>query len=512
MHWPSPHESLPRIRTQQPPQTEMFVEEEVADDGRGNVTAVLAGRESDFHDKRVNQPSMHRTQDYSRHLRSRQQYRTVESGLMRCGFCDNVHDSKTSIHYVWLGNPIGICFNHARDYLVACHHCHVLDVKQDCFGDGQENHYCKDCCNIAFVSCSACSSVTLRDNSTTVVRPQDKVVLCTSCVKKFLHTCAACSLKVLWDSRNEQYMYDGKGYCKHCFHKRWRNCKSCGATKEKHDLERYQGGHYCDGCAMRARRNEFIESKNFDATYGIKRFFSMEIECYPHNQNEKIKKFDYVREKGDGSLAEGGVEYNVGVIQGTDGVVKLRRLLKKMSLLEYRVDDHCGLHVHVDARDISPMEMLNVMCFFYKYEPVIYNLLPVRREKTGPNGNRYCGPLSASFNVDTIKEAYRTKSVMPIAGHIDRYHGFNMHSLFKFNSLEFRYHQGSVKFEDIYCWLIFLLKAVEMNKNKQPELKNLKPVARSLENLREMVAELRLPKLVMKNFIERYQVYGKGRI
>lgn len=119
---------------------------------------------------------------------------------------------------------------------------------------------------------------------------------------------------------------------------------------------------------------------------------------------------------------------------------------------KFSVNQSCGFHVHIDAKDLNFSQSLNIFEKYFKYETIIDKFHHLSRR----NDNIYCVPLS------TYSEILNSRSL----DNFDKYCKLNLMSLMEHNTIEFRQHHGTIDYDEIYNWINFCLQFVEINKNK----------------------------------------------
>jgi len=140
------------------------------------------------------------------------------------------------------------------------------------------------------------------------------------------------------------------------------------------------------------------------------------------------------------------------ILQGEDGVEQLRSVCRALELADARVDRQCGLHIHLDARDMSVAEIQTVFKRYSDYEQQIDQIMPPSRR----GSNRWCGSIA---NATSIKERqYDNKNMLADA--LGRYFKVNLTNIASRGSIEFRQHSGTTSFEKMYNWLSFLQQFV----------------------------------------------------
>lgn len=163
---------------------------------------------------------------------------------------------------------------------------------------------------------------------------------------------------------------------------------------------------------------------------------SIEVECLgPH----PAPSVDYTA-KRDGSLSYGGVEVVFTAEHPADGPVTFPSL---DVLRNHKVDRSCGLHVHIDVRDLSTTEAQRVYERLQKCSAALKLLVPDSRLH-----NRYC--------------MWRAN-----AGRGSRYAAINFQSYYKFKTIEFRCQSGSTERTKIEMWSELCYQLVQWARNNE---------------------------------------------
>lgn len=163
----------------------------------------------------------------------------------------------------------------------------------------------------------------------------------------------------------------------------------------------------------------------------------------------------------DGSLSTGGCEVVSPILSGDDGAEQVRKVCKVLNENGITVNRSCGLHVHVDARNLAFGQVRNVCKMFAKYEQQFDALLPESRRQ-----NRFCssnlatwgGSLDAAF--ERLDHCHSVSDLQR-ANRENRYHKLNLESLSRYGSIEFRMHSGTVDAAKILAWVGMLLGFVD---------------------------------------------------
>jgi hypothetical protein len=169
--------------------------------------------------------------------------------------------------------------------------------------------------------------------------------------------------------------------------------------------------------------------------------------------------------KSDGSLHRNGMEFVfTEPLFGRD-VVEALNILENLIVRYVRdypmvvvVDQNTSVHVHVDARDVTPQELERWCKLYWLYEPVLFSFIGVDREL-----NPFCLPLDETK--DAVANLWYVFEVLKGSGRglasalapFQRYSALNLAALNTFGSLEFRGHPGCYKADPILQWIDILL-------------------------------------------------------
>lgn len=176
--------------------------------------------------------------------------------------------------------------------------------------------------------------------------------------------------------------------------------------------------------------------------------------------------------KYDGSVYgndhDGSCEVTTRILSGEEGLAELRKGVDALRAAGATVNETCGLHVHVGARDLTPRELVSVVKRYGRFEDQIDKFMHHRRRG---DCNTYCQPMTsyatdadrwwrrrlelAGFNENVIN----VSAVQNWIG--DRYHKVNVTALGKYGTIEFRHHNGAINSDTIVNWVTFLLHFVE---------------------------------------------------
>ena len=134
----------------------------------------------------------------------------------------------------------------------------------------------------------------------------------------------------------------------------------------------------------------------------------------------------------------------------------VQELVRKLRTGGARVNDSCGIHVHVDASAHTPQTLRNIVNIMAAKEDLLYKALQVK-----VNRENYCRKADTRFLEELNHKRPKTMNEVEelwyngMGGrysHYDdsRYHALNLHSVFSKGTIEFRLfnstlHAGEVK-------------------------------------------------------------------
>jgi len=144
-------------------------------------------------------------------------------------------------------------------------------------------------------------------------------------------------------------------------------------------------------------------------------------------------------------------------LSGEDGMEEVREVTSVLRHIA-STNETCGLHVHVDAGDLTLLQLKNVAKAWLRYQAVINYILPESRRGSE---NNYCrdNPTECSFEGVASDEDLFDR-VSP-----SRYYKFNMQAYPRHGTLEFRYHGGAIKPKQVEMQILFCVGFVEYFKD-----------------------------------------------
>ncbi|KAB4416637.1 amidoligase enzyme [Bacteroides thetaiotaomicron] len=168
------------------------------------------------------------------------------------------------------------------------------------------------------------------------------------------------------------------------------------------------------------------------------------VEGYNHTTRDHWKLVT------DGSL-QGNDTFELvsPILAGEAGLKELEKVCWVLDLCNVKVNDSCGLHVHLDAADFNMNTWRNLALSYKHLENLIDAFMPGTRRN-----NRYCKSLS-HVSDERIKSAGTIDALRDVFNR-DRYHKVNFEAYARHKTVEFRQHSGTTNFTKMENWILFL--------------------------------------------------------
>lgn len=214
--------------------------------------------------------------------------------------------------------------------------------------------------------------------------------------------------------------------------------------------------------------------------YTFNRRFGIEIEAYNCTRDRLARELreaginvgvegyghttrNYWKLVTDGSLSGNDTfELVSPILEGESGLRELEKVCWVLDLCDVKVNNSCGLHVHMDAADFTINTWKNLALSYKNIENVINAFMPNTRRD-----NRYSKSLSR-ISESRILEA-NTISDLRGAFRNDRYHKVNLEAYARHRTVEFRQHGGSTNFTKMSNWVLFLSRMITFAQHAKVE-------------------------------------------
>lgn len=172
----------------------------------------------------------------------------------------------------------------------------------------------------------------------------------------------------------------------------------------------------------------------------MNRSFGVEIECDHYLGDHSYANWNSHYEHC-------GTEFVSPILQGEDGLRDVRSFYKAVRPI---MSDSCGLHVHVDVRDFTGEEKLELVKRLKAEKELFYSKVDKKR-----HNNIYCHR--------DIPAPYRNDDWYSYKGRVstDRFCWVNLNAIRRHGSVEFRLHEATENVGKVCAWVRFLTEFVE---------------------------------------------------
>ena len=161
----------------------------------------------------------------------------------------------------------------------------------------------------------------------------------------------------------------------------------------------------------------------------------------------------------DGSVS--GLEYHSGPVLGQAGIDLVTSECNSLSADGEYVNEDCGYHIHLNARDLTEQQVSKFARFCSYYEGYYFALVRNRR-----HNESYCSRLPSAYrDIEDIAQflyaGRPSRSQLSYKGHSNRCNWVNFHSYFFRGSIEVRLHHGVTRAQKVLNWAELMLKSLE---------------------------------------------------
>jgi hypothetical protein len=144
------------------------------------------------------------------------------------------------------------------------------------------------------------------------------------------------------------------------------------------------------------------------------------------------------------------------ILSGADGLEQVRKVIKALAQAGATANRSCGLHVHVDAADLTGPQFHNVLVRYSSYESEIDAFMPNSRRSSN---NAFCRSMR-NWVENYGRQNFPTPSAVGRV-YSERYLKVNATAYERHNTVEFRQHSGTVNADKICNWIQFCVNFVQ---------------------------------------------------
>jgi Putative amidoligase enzyme len=382
---------------------------------------------------------------------------TVPDSILECvGGCGIESDS---LYHTPVG---GMCVKCINDLYVSCEDCGKM-LRYDEWGEcddlrtGDDNkHRCVACDAALFSVCVSCSCCSFRAGNDIRTDPDDPTKeFCQSCWDNYWFICDACGgvfpFREYYTAPNHS-----AHYCEQCFEQDYFRCSGCAGSFNRANIHGWDGDPFCNECFGRADIWKVQPWSGNAVTFnsvGSERCFGVELEtesCDNYQSLHGQTEWGCVYE-----CSTLGREFVSPILQGDEGFQEIRILCDIADKYDWSVGQSCGLHIHLDARDLSSSEVLQVAYAYRKTYPLWKKFVNRRRGE-----NSMCG--SPQYSATDIRAMEHAED---FAESCDRFEFVNWRAYLAHGSIEIRIYQGSLNSREICNWIALHTRFVDVVKS-----------------------------------------------
>lgn len=142
-------------------------------------------------------------------------------------------------------------------------------------------------------------------------------------------------------------------------------------------------------------------------------------------------------------------------LNGEAGLQELEKVCEVLDNLGAKINKSCGLHIHFEAKNFTLDTWKKLIINYQRLESEIDSFMPPSRRD-----NHYCQDLRFVNRriIENADSVYELKTYFQT-----RYRKLNLASYTRHKTVEFRHHSGTVEFEKIKNWILFLNGLVEFS-------------------------------------------------
>jgi hypothetical protein len=270
----------------------------------------------------------------------------------------------------------------------------------------------------SLVECAGCSEVVIRiDQQFSYARSsigRGGGVSCYNCFQgECCCSCERCNSCGMYVSETCEDCYNCPGHC---------SCNRCARCGDEPNDSLCSGEGRCENCCrcdgsvngimFSERSCDDPNGENEKPTFHTPdrhqlknnpspRYLSPEIEIYKlvsrgrNGLGKKISKVVYDwggRIVHDGSLGSQGFEINPAPAGGDLFLLQMKEIFSALEEAEAYVNEKCGMHVHINARDFTAYDIRRLVKYYAIVEDVLFGMVDEDRRE-----NDYCRPCAENY-------------------------------------------------------------------------------------------------------------------
>jgi hypothetical protein len=235
--------------------------------------------------------------------------------------------------------------------------------------------------------------------------------------------------------------------CPTCYAGQCFICNTCGSEFWAYEGRTFAGHRICNACDRHNEIWALTPSSVSIATYtdiASKRKYGVEIETAACEDYRDLRGHTLFGAKFDCSVS--GMEFVSPIMYGDDGLAEIAKLCDYADEHDWSADDDCGLHIHLDVRDETPLQLRHIAYAYAKSYLAWRGLVSSWRACDC----HYCH--APSYSAADIRG--RKRKIRPWLGSTDRYNYVNFSALERHGTFEVRLMDGTIDYLEIRNWII----------------------------------------------------------
>ena len=176
----------------------------------------------------------------------------------------------------------------------------------------------------------------------------------------------------------------------------------------------------------------------------------------------------------DGSLSlrvthSDGLEYIMAgfevvspILSGVRGLLEVEKVVNALVAGGAKINNTCGLHVHVDARDMTAEQIFVAVKRYRIHEETLDTY--VKEERRNSNFAQSMGAVERFLEEIRVERPASRVSAHVLCDHAERcgrYRKLNLCSYLRHGTLEFRQHHGSLDAQEIVNWIMLCVTFID---------------------------------------------------
>jgi hypothetical protein len=206
---------------------------------------------------------------------------------------------------------------------------------------------------------------------------------------------------------------------------------------------------YCSRCAPSNKGDDFNPSgfkrrTGCTTKIGSERCYGIELETEQCDDYFALANSGAWGAKDDPTVS--GKEFYSAILDGDDGLAAIAELADVAEMNDWRIEDDCGFHLHLDARNESDDSLFAVAYAYRATQELWISFVDSSRDD-----NQYSH--RARWTLDDLDPHAGSFRSFVIHNTTSRYEWANFRAYDTHTTVEIRLHQGSIDCEEISNWV-----------------------------------------------------------